>query len=146
MNEINELYQQLVIDHNKHPANFGSLATPTHHGEGINQICGDKIFIDLIIEEGKIVDIRFSGDGCAIAKSSASIMTAIVKGKTIENATSDFESFRTLVTTDEEPKSELGKMLVFKGVREFPARVKCASLAWHTLISAINNITTTTTE
>ena len=146
MSDLSELYQQLIIDHNNNPANFGALADHTHHAEGYNPLCGDRISIDLLVENDLITDIRFQGEGCAIAKSSASIMTTMVKGKSKENALELFSDFHDPVTQESSQEKHLGKLLVFSGVRQFPARVKCASLAWHTLKSALDKGEVVSTE
>ncbi|MCX6154226.1 MAG: SUF system NifU family Fe-S cluster assembly protein [Candidatus Kapabacteria bacterium] len=142
MNALKELYQQTILDHNKNPRNFGELEVCNHCAEGHNPLCGDHIDVFMNIENDIIVDVKFKGAGCAISKASASIMTTILKGKRIEEARRLFESFHDAVTSD--PNStidemNLGKLAVFCGVREFPARVKCASLAWHTMINALAN-------
>ena len=139
-NELRELYQQVILDHNKSPRNFKKLETANHYAEGYNPLCGDRIDVYVKLEDGKIEDISFIGSGCAISKASASLMSTMVKGKTIEEAEKIFEKFHHLITgkMDEEVNTEdVGKLAVFAGVREFPTRVKCASLAWHTLISAL---------
>jgi nitrogen fixation NifU-like protein len=139
-NELRELYQQVILDHNKSPRNFKILEKANHFAEGYNPLCGDKIDVYVKLEDDKIEDISFVGSGCAISKSSASLMSTMVKGKTIKEAEEIFEKFHNLITgkMDEEINTdEVGKLAVFAGVREFPARVKCASLAWHTLISAL---------
>lgn len=141
MNELQELYQQVILDHNKNPRNFGELAEANLKAEGFNPLCGDHINVALVVQDNVIQDVRFSGSGCAISKASASIMTTVLKGKTVEEAEEMFEQFRHLVTDEgiqPDPES-LGKMAVFAGVREFPARVKCASLCWHTMKNAIEN-------
>lgn len=140
--ELDELYKQVILDHNKSPRNYGILHQHTHSAEGHNPLCGDHIDIYLEMDGDKIKDISFSGSGCAISKASASIMTTVMKGKTVEEAKVLFDEFHEVVTSD--PTSEiddtnLGKLSVFCGVREFPARVKCASLAWHTLTNALNH-------
>ncbi|MCX6145673.1 MAG: SUF system NifU family Fe-S cluster assembly protein [Candidatus Kapabacteria bacterium] len=142
MTEIQQLYQEVILDHNKNPRNFGELPSCTNHAEGKNPLCGDHIDISLLIENDVITDLKFSGSGCAISKASASIMTSEVKNKSILEAKELFEQFHDLVTCAKDKEIDLdkfGKLAVFGGVREFPARVKCASLAWHTLISAIDN-------
>lgn len=141
MNELQELYQQVILDHNKNPRNFGVLNQCNHHAEGHNPLCGDQIEVFIQIENDKISDVMFKGAGCAISKASASIMTTLLKGKTIEEAKKMFNDFHEVVTSD--PNSDpdvmnLGKLAVFCGVREFPARVKCASLAWHTMMTALD--------
>ena len=147
--ELNELYKQVILDHNKNPRNFGELEGANHSAEGHNPLCGDHIELDIKVEGDKIEDIMFHGAGCAISKASASIMTTLLKGKTIEEAKKLFEDFRDIVTADPNEDidtMDLGKLAVFCGVREFPARVKCASLAWHTMIQALDraeeNVTT----
>ena len=140
--ELRELYQQVILDHNKSPRNFRKIEHPTQMAEGFNPLCGDHIDIFLIVEDGIVKDVSFQGTGCAISKASASLMTSIVKGKTKEEAEKLFERFHDLVTGklgDNPQIEDLGKLAVFAGVREFPARVKCASLAWHTMINALNN-------
>ncbi len=142
MTEIQQLYQEVILDHNKYPRNFGELEACTHHAEGKNPLCGDHIDINLKIENNIINQISFTGSGCAISKASASIMTSEIKNKTIYETKELFEQFHDLVTsakTKEIDLDKFGKLAVFAGVREFPARVKCASLAWHTLMSAIEN-------
>ncbi len=140
--ELRELYQQVILDHNKSPRNFKILEHPNHFAEGYNPLCGDKINIYIELDENNIVkDISFQGSGCAISKASASLMSSIVKGKSKVEAEELFKKFHDLITggLDEEPDLEtMGKLAVFAGVREFPSRVKCASLAWHTMISALN--------
>lgn len=140
MNELQELYQQVILDHNKNPRNFRELSVCNHFAEGHNPLCGDHIDVYLDVEEGIIKEVSFKGAGCAISKASASIMTTLLKGKAVEEAKRLFNSFHEVVTSD--PNSDpdvmnLGKLAVFCGVREFPARIKCASLAWHTMMSAL---------
>ncbi len=140
--ELRELYQQVILDHNKSPRNFRKLENANHTAEGYNPLCGDKINLYLIIEDDVVKDVGFQGSGCAISKASASLMSSIVKGMKKQEAEKLFEKFHDLVTgklTNEEEIEELGKLAVFAGVRDFPARVKCASLAWHTLISALQD-------
>ena len=139
--ELRELYQQVILDHNKSPRNFRKIENPTVALEGYNPLCGDNITIYLELDDNKIIrDISFQGSGCAISKASASLMTSMLKGKSVDEAKFLFEKFHHLVTAkiDEEVDlDQLGKLAVFSGVREFPARVKCASLAWHTMINAL---------
>lgn len=139
MSELSDLYQEVILDHNKNPRNYGELNPCTHFSEGYNPLCGDHINIYAILEGDLIKDIHFSGKGCAISKSSASIMTSLLKGKTRAEAEDLFEKFHKLVTADmaEKEIEELGKLAVFAGVKEFPSRIKCASLAWHTMKAAI---------
>ena len=138
--ELKELYQQVILDHNKSPRNFRLMANATQHAEGYNPLCGDHVDIYLLIEDDIIKDVSFKGEGCAISKASASLMTSILKGKTKEEAEKLFGKFHDLVTGklgDNPSIDDLGKLAVFAGVQEFPARVKCASLAWHTMINAM---------
>jgi nitrogen fixation NifU-like protein len=139
--ELRELYQQVILDHNKSPRNFRKIDNPKYFLEGFNPLCGDNITVYLDVDENQIIkDISFQGSGCAISKASASLMTSLLKGKTVEEAKILFEKFHHLVTAKMDKEIELedlGKLAVFSGVREFPARVKCASLAWHTMISAL---------
>ena len=140
--ELRELYQQVILDHNKSPRNFRKMENATQHAEGYNPLCGDHIDIYLLIEDGVVKDVSFKGEGCAISKASASLMTSILKGKTKEEAEKLFEKFHDLVTGklgDNPNTDELGKLAVFAGVQEFPVRVKCASLAWHTMMNALQN-------
>ncbi len=141
--ELRELYQQVILDHNKSPRNFRLIEHPTNHAEGYNPLCGDNITVYLSInDKGIIEDISFQGSGCAISKASASLMTSMLKGKTVAEAENIFNKFHALVTDklgDNPDIEELGKLAVFAGVREFPVRVKCASLAWHTMMNALHN-------
>lgn len=149
MTEIQDLYQQVILDHNKSPHNFGELNHADCSAEGLNPLCGDHINVYLNLDGNVISEIRFNGSGCAISKSSASIMTTLLKGKTIKEAEELFGKFHNLVTADMEAEFDednFGKLSVFAGVREFPARIKCASLAWHTLKSALDGKHLTTTE
>ena len=138
--ELRDLYQQVILDHNKSPRNFRKMDNATQHAEGYNPLCGDHINIYLLIEDGIVKDVSFKGEGCAISKASASLMTSVLKGKTKEEAEKLFEKFHDLVTGklgDNPNNDELGKLAVFAGVQEFPVRVKCASLAWHTMMNAL---------
>jgi len=138
MSELTDLYQEVILDHNKRPRNFQKLADANRTAEGFNPLCGDQIQLYVKVEDGVIRDIGFQGSGCAISKASASLMTSTLKGKSEQEAAGLFERFHRLVTEDAgaDPQA-LGKLAVFSGVREFPARVKCASLAWHTLRAAL---------
>jgi nitrogen fixation protein NifU and related proteins len=150
--DLRELYQQVILDHNKSPRNFRKPEEFNHDAEGYNPLCGDKIHVYLLMENDKIKDISFQGSGCAISKASASLMSSILKGKGKEEAEQFFERFHDLITGklgDEPSIEDLGRLAVFAGVKEFPARVKCASLAWHTMISALreeNEIVNTENE
>ncbi|MBI4970370.1 MAG: SUF system NifU family Fe-S cluster assembly protein [Candidatus Omnitrophica bacterium] len=138
MSEINELYQDLILDHTKKPRNFEVLEGASRHVEGYNPLCGDRYTIYVRMEGDVIRDVSFQGSGCAISKSSASMMTTIVKGKTKCEAEAIFENFHKMITGQSGvDKNKIGKLEVFHGVSEFPVRVKCASLAWHTLKAAL---------
>lgn len=141
MADLRELYQQVILDHNKAPRNFGKLAHSDHDAEGHNPLCGDHIVIHLAMDGDRIREIGFEGSGCAISKASASLMTQALKGKTRAEAEAFFDRFHRMVTapaTEEVGDLEpLGKLAVFSGVREYPMRVKCAILAWHTMIAAL---------
>ena len=140
MSDLRELYQQLILDHNKSPRNFCELPDANRSSDGYNPLCGDHIHLFVKLKDGLIEDIGFQGSGCAISKASASMMTSLVKGKTREEAEGLFEEFRDMVTGDPEVEPDLGRMgklAVFAGVREYPARVKCATLSWHTLHAAL---------
>ncbi len=139
MSDLRELYQQVILDHNKNPRNFREMPDATNRVDGYNPLCGDHYTIFLKLEDGTIREVSFTGSGCAISKASASVMSSTVKGKSKEEAQRLFETFHGLVTGDSSSLSaaELGRLAAFSGVSEFPARVKCATLAWHTLRSAL---------
>jgi nitrogen fixation NifU-like protein len=146
-NSMRELYQEVILDHNKNPRNFRVMDDANRHAEGNNPLCGDKVDVYLRVGEGgKIEDVSFQGSGCAISKSSASLMTTILKGKSVAEADELFDKFRAVMTSgpgaelSDEKLEELGKLGVFAGVRDYPARVKCASLAWHAVHAALANI------
>lgn len=142
MPELRELYQEVILDHSKHPKNYRKMDDATHSAEGYNPLCGDHFYLYLKFEDGIIKDISFEGAGCAISKASASIMTSVVKGKTLEEVQKIFNNFHAFVTGKVEKNfdpNSLGKLAVFSGVSEFPVRVKCATLAWHTLMNALEN-------
>jgi nitrogen fixation NifU-like protein len=134
--ELRDLYQQVILDHNRKPRNFRTLANPSRAAEGYNPLCGDRLTVELTLEGEVIRDIGFQGSGCAISKASASMMTADLKGKTVTEAEEAFERFRAMLT-ENGPDAELGKLGVFAGVRDFPSRIKCATLAWHTVHAAL---------
>ncbi len=148
--ELRELYQEVILDHSKRPRNFREMKDATHHAVGHNPLCGDKATIYLHVEDGVVKDVSFHGAGCSISTASASMMTDAVRGKTVEQALVLFQRFHQLVTADPsraaEVAPELGKLSVFVGVHEFPVRVKCASLAWHTLKAALEGGAGATTE
>jgi nitrogen fixation NifU-like protein len=138
MSDLRELYQDVILEHSKTPRNYRELPAANHKAEGFNPLCGDHFTIYLDLEDGSIRDVTFQGAGCAISKASASMMTQSVKGKSKEEAGKIFEKFHNLVTGHAEGDPEaLGKLAVFAGVSEFPVRVKCATLAWHTLQAAL---------
>lgn len=141
MSDLRELYQEVILDHHKRPRNFGPLPEANHHAEGHNPLCGDRLAVHLDVEDGVIRGVAFEGAGCAISRASASLMTDAVKGKSVAEAERLFEEFRQMVTSgvDQAVEESLGKLTVFCGVREFPSRVKCASLSWHTLHAALES-------
>ena len=140
MSDLRDLYQEVILDHNRSPRNFGPLEGADLQADGHNPLCGDKISIAVKVEDGVLIDVRFEGSGCAISKASASLMTEGVKGKSLDEVRAMFERFRQLVTDqDALVDPSLGKLAVFAGVRDYPARVKCAILAWHTLRAAVDD-------
>jgi nitrogen fixation NifU-like protein len=149
MTELLDLYQEVILDHNRAPHNYRRLANANKTALGHNPLCGDQLTLYLNLEGGVISDVSFLGSGCAISKASASIMTDEMKGKTVEEAEALFDRFHAMLTgaPDARPDTAgLGKLAVFSGVREFPVRVKCATLAWHTLKSALQGETSASTE
>jgi len=149
MYDLEDLYQEIVMDHNRRPRNFGEIKNPTNFAEGFNPLCGDQITLQLHLEDGLVSDVAFSGVGCAISKSSASMMTEELKGKTLDHAEGLFVAFRKMITRnpgDSYNSDILGDLEIFQGVSRYPTRIKCATLAWHTLHSAIhdeNNVVST---
>ncbi len=145
-----DLYQQVIIEHNKHPRNFVKLDPCTHEAEGYNPLCGDHLNVYLRVSaDGVVEQVSFTGDGCAISKASASMMTAALKGKKVDEARELFEEFRRLVTKEadtDHPGEHLGKLNVFSGVWKYPSRVKCAILAWHTMKGALDQQKVVSTE
>ena len=147
MADLSDLYQEVILDHNRRPRNFHALADASHTAEGYNPLCGDRLTLYLKLDAGVVTDVAFEGAGCAISKASASLMTDAVKGRTVAEARALFERFHRMVTTPpEQPVEDMGKLSVLAGVREFPVRVKCASLAWHTLKAAMANEKRISTE
>lgn len=148
MSDLQDLYQQVILDHNRNPRNFREIQGAEKTAEGYNPLCGDRLTVWLEIDDGTISDVSFKGAGCAISKASASLMTDSLKGKSLEEAEELFQAFHRMVTgeagEDFDPTT-LGKLAVFSGVREFPVRVKCASLAWHTLRAALSGSRQTVT-
>jgi nitrogen fixation NifU-like protein len=146
MSLLRELYQEVILDHNKSPRNFRRMENATRHVDGYNPLCGDHYTVYVRLEGDRIADVSFEGAGCAISKASASVMSTLVKGRTISEAEELFHDFHRLVMGEmdgEDDIEKLGKLAAFAGVSEFPARVKCASLAWHTLHAAVKSETAT---
>ena len=142
MSDLSDLYQEVILDHNRRPRNFGQLPDATRTAKGYNPLCGDRLTLYLKLDGNRIDAVAFEGSGCAISKASASLMTDAIKGQSTASAVDLFERFHQMITTPiDQPVDEesVGKLAVLAGVREFPARVKCASLAWHTLKAALDN-------
>lgn len=142
--DLNDLYQELILDHNRSPKNRRAIEAPDHQAEGFNPLCGDHVTVYLNVKDDRIVDASFEGSGCAISTASASLMTEAVTGKTLAEAKELFSKFHGLVTgqqseTNDDDDDGLGKLAVFSGVCQYPARVKCASLVWHTVKAALDN-------
>jgi len=140
MSDLRELYQQVILEHSRSPRNFRELENASRTAEGYNPLCGDQLKLFVVLEGDRIVDVAFKGSGCAISKASASLMTGAVKGKTTAEAEALFEKFRDMLTGERDAvidEDVMGKLAVLGGVREFPVRVKCATLAWHTLHAAL---------
>ena len=149
MSELSELYQQVILDHNKKPRNFRKLENASHTAEGYNPLCGDQLTIYLNVANDAVQEIAFEGSGCAISKAAASMMTQALKGKSKEQAEELFKEFHSMVTgelNEETDENSLGNLKIFAGVREFPVRVKCATLPWHTLHAALNKEDQVSTE
>lgn len=142
MTDKRSLYEQVILDHNRHPRNFGEMENADHQAEGYNALCGDQFTVYLKMDGDRIAEVQFAGSGCAISKSSASVMTALLKGMTEAEAKELFEKFHGMITSElDSPleESELGKLMVFSGVRAYPIRIKCATLPWHTMIAALKD-------
>lgn len=147
MSDLSDLYQEVILDHNKRPRNFHALDAANHVAEGFNPLCGDRLHLYLRVDDDVVTDVGFQGSGCAISKASASLMTDSIKGRPVAEVRALFQRFHTMVTTPPEQSVEdMGKLSVLAGVREFPVRVKCASLAWHTLKAALDRDPITSTE
>ena len=150
MSGAGDLYQQVILEHNKKPRNFRKIDGATHHAEGFNPLCGDHLWVYLTVgENGLIDDIAFEGSGCAICKASASLMTTSLKGRSVDEAQTLFREFQELLTKQLDPEKDphsLGKLKIFSGIWRYPARVKCAALAWHTLNGAISRQQSVSTE
>jgi nitrogen fixation protein NifU and related proteins len=140
MTDLRELYQEVILDHNRRPRNFGALPAANHRAEGHNPLCGDQVTLFVDVADGTIRDLAFEGSGCAISTASASLMTEALKGRTVDEARALFRDFQELVTVGHAAGStaDLGKLEVFGGVRQYPMRVKCATLPWHTLKDALD--------
>ena len=140
MSELTDLYQEVILDHNRRPRNFRVIDAASRKQEGYNPLCGDRLTLYVTLDGDRISDVAFQGSGCAISKASASLMTEALKGKTIDEARALFERFHEMVTSSPDTEApDLGKLSVLSGVREFPTRIKCASLAWHTLKAAVSD-------
>ncbi len=149
MSELSELYQQVILDHNKKPRNFRKLETANYTAEGYNPLCGDHLTVYLNLEDDLVREVGFEGSGCAISKAAASMMTQAIKGKSKEQAENLFKEFHSMVTGELDAETEensLGNLKIFAGVREFPVRVKCATLPWHTMHAALNQQEQVSTE
>ena len=147
MSDLNDLYQEVILDHNRRPRNFHAIADASHKAEGYNPLCGDRLTLYLKVDGDVITDVGFEGSGCAISKASASMMTDALKGRSIADAVALFDRFHRMVTAPPDAAVEdLGKLTSLAGVREFPVRIKCASLAWHTLKAALSKEQRVSTE
>lgn len=149
MSELSELYQEVILEHNKNPRNFREIESPDRTADGNNPLCGDALRVYVKLDGDTVTDVAFKGSGCAISKASASMMTQFVKGKSREEAEVIFDEFHRMVTGELDAEAEdnhLGRLKIFAGVLEFPARVKCASLSWHTLHAALQGEGEVTTE
>jgi nitrogen fixation NifU-like protein len=150
MADLRELYQEVILDHTRRPRNFGKLAAASAKADGYNPLCGDRITVYVAVEGDRVRDVRFEGSGCSISTASASLMTEALRGKTLAEARALFERFHHLLTAPDAPADSeaaaLGKLAVMSGVREFPVRVKCATLAWHTLRAALDGRADVSTE
>jgi nitrogen fixation NifU-like protein len=138
---LSDLYQEVILDHNRRPRHYGPLPTANRHADGANPLCGDKLSIAIELDGDRIANIRFEGSGCAISKASASLMSEAVSGRTVPEVLALFERFHDVLTAPPDQDvdtDDLGKLAAFAGVREFPIRVKCATLAWHTLKAALD--------
>jgi nitrogen fixation NifU-like protein len=139
MSDLRHLYQEVILDHNKRPRNFRTIESCSHHADGYNPLCGDKVTVYLDIQDGIIKDVAFQGSGCAISTASASLMTEALKGKAVADVEGLFQDFHDVVTGTAEPSRKLGKLAILAGVRDYPSRVKCATLAWHALHAALEH-------
>jgi nitrogen fixation NifU-like protein len=140
LSDLTDLYQEVILDHNRAPRNYGALPDANRHARGHNPLCGDRLVVSLRVVGDRIEDVRFEGAGCAISKASASLMTEAIKGRSLPDASALFDRFQAMITAPSDlpvDAGAMGKLVALAGVREFPVRVKCASLAWHTLRAAI---------
>jgi nitrogen fixation NifU-like protein len=141
MDNLRDLYQEVILDHNKRPRNFRMLDPCTHRADGHNPLCGDRVTVFVELEDEVIKAVTFQGQGCAISTASASLMTTMLTGKTVADAEQLFGHFHDLVTGQSQPSAAMGKLAVLAGVRDYPSRIKCATLAWHALQAALHNQT-----
>ena len=146
MNEWDDLYLEVILDHNKNPRNNHELEKRTHHADGHNPLCGDRVSINILMDNETVKEVSFTGSGCAISTASASILTETIKNKSKYEIENLFKDFHDLVTNKNEDKKKLGKLAIFEGVKKYPARVKCATLSWHALMAALEGEKETTTE
>ena len=146
MNDLKALYQEVILDHSKHPRHFHSLEPCDHSATGHNPLCGDNLKVYVRMDGDQLADISFVGDGCAISKASASLMTDLARGKTVEEFAQLYNDFHHIATTQDPIPDSVGKLKVLAGVREYPSRVKCATLAWHTLDAALHGQSAAKTE
>lgn len=147
MSELRQLYQEVILDHNRNPRNFRCIENTCYKANGFNPLCGDKVTVYLQVNNSVIEDVSFQGNGCAISVASASLMTETLKGKTLADAKKIFDTFHNVMTQDSESDhDELGKLVVLEGVKEYPARIKCATLAWHASQAALEQQHDVTTE
>jgi nitrogen fixation protein NifU and related proteins len=139
MASMDQLYQTLIIEHDRSPRNFRTLEAPTHEGQGRNPLCGDEVSLQLRLDaDGRVAEVGFQGRGCAVSKASASMMTGAIQWKTVEEVRELFDAFHTLLTGGEADRERLGKLVAFEGLKTYPMRVKCATMAWHVLKEAVS--------
>jgi len=146
MNNWDDLYLEVILDHNKNPRNNHKLEKHTHHADGHNPLCGDRVSINILMDGETVKDVSFTGSGCAISTASASILTETIKNKNRTEIKNLFKDFHNLVTSEKEVENKLGKLAIFEGVKKYPARVKCATLSWHALMAALEGEKEITTE
>jgi len=146
MNDWDELYMEVILDHNKNPRNKGEILEHTHSADGHNPLCGDRISIQIVLDNNTVTDAKFIGSGCAISTASASMLTDTIKGMKKAQIEEMFKNFHNLVTDKDTEKNDLGKFTVFEGVKKYPTRVKCATLSWHALMAALDGKKDASTE